>query len=297
MVLDNAFYRGADERKKEDWNLPGQTKGVKVGCASRWFSNYKCRMTLMNYTVTSLLERYDLLDEMNRVGGEAWPEFMLHDPVALTHWMELADVFRQYQLLLMDGEDILAIVNTVPLAFSRQMDELPDEGVDWGVKRAVTGHRCGVRPNILMGVQVVVDRRHSGKGLSTAATREMLKLAGNYGFRALIIPLRPSNKHAYPLIDMDDYIQWKNEKEMPFDNWLRVQVRMGGDILGICARSMYIPGTVREWQEWTNQTFPGSGKYIVAGALNPISIDIENDIGTYIEPNIWIVHNPENTKP
>lgn len=248
----------------------------------------------MNYTVTSLKERYDLLDAMNRVGGEAWPEFMLHDPIALAHWMEIADIFRDYQLLLMDGEDILALVNAVPLKFSRQLTQLPDEGVDWGVKRAVTGHKEGARPNLLMGVQVVVDKRHAGKGLSTSATREMLKLAVNSGFQALIVPLRPSNKHEYPLVDMDDYIQWKNEKGMPFDNWLRVHIRMGGDIVGVCARSMFISGTVCEWQEWTNQTFPGSGKYIVSGALNPIDIDIEKDIGTYIEPNIWIVHKPGN---
>lgn len=55
---------------------------------------------------------------------------------------------------------------------------------------------------------------------------------------------------------------------------------------------MYIPGTVREWEEWTNQTFPGSGEYLVPGALNPVVIDLENDIGTYIEPDIWIAYYP-----
>lgn len=248
----------------------------------------------MNYTVTSLSERYALLDELNRAGGDAWPEFMLHDPVALAHWMELVDLFREYQLMLMDGEEILAIVNTVPLEFSRELVELPDEGVDWGVKKAIAGYKNEVSPNLLMGVQVVVDKRHSGKGLSTAATREMLKLAKENGFQTLIVPLRPSNKYEYPLIDMDDYIHWQNEKGWPFDNWLRVHIRMGGEIVRVCARSMYISGTVCEWREWTNQTFPGSGSYIVPGALNPIEIDMEKDIGTYVEPNIWIAHNSEN---
>lgn len=249
----------------------------------------------MNYTVTSLSERYDLLDEMNRVGGEAWPEFMLHDPVALTHWMELVAVFREYQILLMAGGEILAIVNTVPLEFSGELVELPDEGVDWGVKRAISGHKDGVIPNLLMGIQVVVDKPYSGKGLSTAATQQMVELAKDKGLQALIVPLRPSNKHEYPLIDMDDYIHWKNEKGLPFDNWLRVHVRMGGNIVGVCTRSMYIPGTVREWEEWTHQTFPDSGKYVVPGALNPIQINLEDDIGAYIEPNIWIVHKPGDT--
>lgn len=247
----------------------------------------------MNYTVTSLADRYDLLDAMNRIGGEAWPEFMLHDPVAVMHWMELADVFRAYQLMLMDGEEILAIVNTVPLAFSAELTELPDEGVDWGVKRAIFGHQNRLRPNLLMGVQVVVAKHHSGKGLSIAATQEMLRLAGNNGFQALVVPLRPSNKHQYPLIDMAEYLNWKNDEGLPFDNWLRVHIKLGGDIIGVCPRSMYIPGTIREWQEWTNRTFPGSGQYLIPGALNPIDIDIDNNIGTYLEPNIWVIHNSQ----
>ncbi len=247
----------------------------------------------MNYQVVSLADRYDLLDEMNRVGGAAWPEFMLHDPVAIAHWAEITDWFRQYQLMLVDQDEILAIVNTVPIEFTNDLTELPDNGVDWGVRTAISGYKNAKTPNLLLGVQVVIDSRHAGKGLSTAATREMLNLCIENGFQALVIPLRPSNKHEYPLIGMEQYLGWKNAQGWPLDNWLRVHVRMNATILGICSRSMVIPGTVQAWQEWTGQTFPGSGKYLVPGALNPIEIDIDNDIGVYTEPNVWIVHKPE----
>lgn len=36
--------------------------------------------------------------------------------------------------------------------------------------------------------------------------------------------------------------------------------------------------------------FPESGKYVVPGALEPVVIDIESDIGLYIEPNVWMYH-------
>jgi hypothetical protein len=39
--------------------------------------------------------------------------------------------------------------------------------------------------------------------------------------------------------------------------------------------------------------FPQSGEYIIYGALNPIEMNIEKDEGTYIEPNVWIVHEIE----
>ena len=59
---------------------------------------------------------------------------------------------------------------------------------------------------------------------------------------------------------------------------------------------MLSPGTVDEWRAWTKQAFPGSGSYVVAGALNPVAIDVENDIGTYTEANVWIVHDTGNAR-
>ncbi len=38
--------------------------------------------------------------------------------------------------------------------------------------------------------------------------------------------------------------------------------------------------------------FPDSGPYVIAGALEPIMIDREADVGTYVEPNVWMVHRP-----
>jgi hypothetical protein len=53
---------------------------------------------------------------------------------------------------------------------------------------------------------------------------------------------------------------------------------------------MKITGTIAEWRKWTGMMFPESGEHIVPGALVPVQIDIESDIGTYIEPNVWLIH-------
>jgi hypothetical protein len=63
---------------------------------------------------------------------------------------------------------------------------------------------------------------------------------------------------------------------------------MGAEILAIAARSMVVPGTVPQWEEWTGMRFPASGTYEVAGALTPIVIDRERDSGLYEEPNVWV---------
>jgi hypothetical protein len=36
--------------------------------------------------------------------------------------------------------------------------------------------------------------------------------------------------------------------------------------------------------------FPESGDYVVEGALVPVTIDREGDIGRYADPNLWMRH-------
>jgi hypothetical protein len=53
---------------------------------------------------------------------------------------------------------------------------------------------------------------------------------------------------------------------------------------------MRIPGTIADWEKWTGMHFPSSGEYIIPGALTPVKMDIEADLGLYIEPNVWMHH-------
>ncbi len=247
----------------------------------------------MDYKVVSLKDRYDLFDKQDEICTEAWPEFMLHDPVADEYWMQFIEAFKENQLMLMVEDEIVAIINSVPMNYDGELKDLPAEGWDWCAKKSVTDFHEGLKPNILVGLQIVINKRHQGKGLSSIAVKEMAKLAKKQGFDKLIIPVRPSDKHNYPLIDMNEYIQWKNDKGLPVDNWLRVHVKAGAEIINVCDKAMLIPGQISEWAEWTGLTFPGSGRYIVPGALNPIDVDVKNDLATYVEPNVWVLHKTE----
>ena len=37
--------------------------------------------------------------------------------------------------------------------------------------------------------------------------------------------------------------------------------------------------------------FPETGEYVVGGALAPVVIDCERDVGTHDEPGVWVVHD------
>lgn len=244
----------------------------------------------MKYEVVSLKERFDLFDIQDELCSKAWPEFMLHDPIANDHWMEFIEAYKEFQLLMLDGETIIGIINSLPLYYDGNIEDLPEEGWDWGVKQSIKGLREGIKPNRLFGVQIIINPEFQGMGLSSLAVKEMGKLVKKHGLLDLIIAVRPSNKHHFPLIPMDKYINWERSPGEPYDNWLRVHTKAGGSIIKICNKAMYIPGTVNEWTEWTGQSFPGSGDYIIKGALNPVKVTLDKNLVEYTEPNVWVIH-------
>jgi hypothetical protein len=118
----------------------------------------------------------------------------------------------------------------------------------------------------------------------------MRDTARDHGFEYLVAPVRPSWKARYPLVPIDRYVTWRIDDGRLFDPWLRAHANLGAELVRPCHESMTIPGTVAEWEEWAVMPFPESGSYVVPGALEPVLIDRERDQGTYVEPNVWMLH-------
>lgn len=249
-------------------------------------------MNLGRFQVITPSTREDYRDLVRGLTKAAWPEFMLHDVVAAENWHELLDRFTDYQLALYDNENkrVAAMGNSFPLRWEDSLDKLPEEGWDWAFVEAVKHHQQSLVPNLQCAIQVVIREEYQGQGLSTKVLQALHEIAESKGFRHLIVPVRPNEKSKYPLISIDDYITWKTEEGLPFDAWLRVHARLGGEIIKTCHESKVIRGTRADWEAWTDLKFPQSGQYIVAGALNPIEMNSEKDEGIYVEPNVWMAH-------
>ena len=222
---------------------------------------------------------------------DLWPEFMFHDPVSNQYWDQLFELFPDYQFSLKSHGKIIGVGQCLPLSFDKPLEELPAEGWEWALEKGIKDKLSNKEPNLLNGLQIAVDKNHQGRGVSSLILKEMANIAAEKGFEKVIIPIRPSLKSRYPLIDMKDYLNWEREDGMPYDPWIRVHQRFGGEIIKICDKAMKITGTVQNWEDWTNLKFLQSGKYVVKGALKPIQVNLGEDVGEYIEPNIWIVHN------
>ncbi len=226
------------------------------------------------------------------VSSVVWPEFMLHDAVANAHWNGLYENFPAYQFSILepDKEIVRGIANSVPLAWNGPLEELPAEGWDWALGQSRLDFMAGRPTHTLCGIQIAVAPAYQGQGMSSFLLGEMRSLALSKGMENLIVPVRPSLKSQYPLTPMESYVQWKNDQGLPYDPWLRVHVRNGGRIVKVCPLAMRIEGTIADWETWTGMKFPETNDYFIPGALQPVSMNLESDLGVYLEPNVWIDH-------
>ena len=222
--------------------------------------------------------------------GKVWPEFMLHGAAAAQHHHHTTTIFADFNLYLCASDgSLVAVALAFPLAWDGQLDTLP-EGRDAALERAVTDYEQQRPPTTLCALGITVRQERQGEGWSTQALRAMNAAAAEHGMAALIAPIRPTLKSVYPLTPMERYIEWRRDNGSPFDPWMRVHWREGATILGVAARSVAIRGTVADWETWTAMHFPDTGRYVIPGELEPITIDREADIGSYVEPNVWMAH-------
>jgi GNAT superfamily N-acetyltransferase len=237
--------------------------------------------------VVSLAERKELGEDLPF--GAGWPEFIFHDPVADRCFEAMGDRFADLNLVLLDGDTVVAGGWGVPIAWDGTPEDLP-EGWDDALERAVRGSDEGREPDTISTMAAEVTAAGRGRGLGGTVLTALRERAERRGLTRMVAPVRPVLKARYPLVPMERYVTWTREDGAPFDPWIRTHHRLGARVLRVAARSMVITGTVMEWETWTGMTFPESGAYVVPGALDLVRIDREGDRGEYVEPNVWMRH-------
>jgi GNAT superfamily N-acetyltransferase len=244
------------------------------------------------FTVVTIADRPDLLDEVRALGSSAWPEFLGHDDVVNGYWNDLWELVADYQFALLDesSSTIVACGNSVPIVWDGDPASLPDGGVDSVLPDGIEAIRRGAGPTAMSALMIVVREEMRGRGLSRACVETMRDIAEAHGLASLVAPVRPTEKDRYPLIPIERYARWRRPDGSLLDPWLRVHERAGARFAKIAPKSMRISGTVADWERWTGIEFPGTGSYVVAGALVPVEIDREDDEGVYVEPNVWMHH-------
>lgn len=250
-------------------------------------------MANVQYTIITGKNCPNLSEISDKIVISSWPEFMRKDPVANEYWDELYQIFPAFQFALLETgtDNAIAVGSSIPLAWDGNLGDLPDDGWDWALAQAFKDYAAGRTPKIQCALSITISQKYRGKGISAHAVQAMKTIGEAHGFDTMIAPVRPPLKSLYPLIPMEQYIKWQNDDGLPFDPWIRVHVRLGAEIVKVCLQSMRITGTVEDWERWTEMRFPGSGTYIVPGALVPVEIDHDVNEGIYVEPNVWMHHS------
>jgi hypothetical protein len=236
-------------------------------------------------------ERPDLWERSDEEITGVWPEYNVHGDVLNEYWGRLDEEFADFQFVLHDDEAdaVLAQGHSIPCAWDGTVAGLP-AGIDGLIEDAFRLRAAGGAPNTLSALAIEIPPAHQRQGRSEPMLDGMRELAVRHGFDDLIAPLRPTWKERYPLTTIERYTAWTRDDGLPFDPWIRLHVRLGGEILAPDARSLRITGTVADWEEWTKLPLPESGSYVFPQGLAPLEVDRERDRGEYWEPNVWVRH-------
>lgn len=243
------------------------------------------------YSAVTLKEGPDLEADMNHLHHIGWPKYMKEDPIAGRYWGKLFTCFPEYQFILLDEEsEPVACGNSIPFVWDGKEENLP-AGWDGVLEKGVEDHKNNLQPNSLSALAIVIHPEHRGAGVSGRMVKEMKGLAIRSNLTHMVAPVRPSLKFKYPLIPMKEYMGWKRNDGTPFDPWIRTHYKSGATIMKVADKSMVIPASVKEWEDWMNLKMPSSGSYIIKDGLVPLEVDRTADEGIYTEPNVWMRHN------
>lgn len=244
-----------------------------------------------NLRTFSLAQRPDLLPAYLDL-DIPWPAFV--EPTRLlVEWGIHAHA--DHQLIVLDGDEPIARAASLPLHWDGDAESLPRRGWDGVIEQSATDTYNQTTLNALCALEVGIDAKHTGRGLSQIAFTALRDHARTADFDHLIAPVRPSGKVKYPEMPIAEYVQRRREDGLLADNWLRVHERIGGRIIALSPTAMTIAAPVQTWRNWTGEPLTTTGLTAVAGGIAPIFVNIDLDYAIYVEPNVWVEHRLTDT--
>lgn len=230
-------------------------------------------------------DRPDLRERRHdELSGVTFPEYMHNNEPGNRFWGRLYSDFPQFQVALVERDELLAEAHAVPVPWDGTLDDLPS-GWEEGFVRGMTSSDPATA---LMAIAISVAPTRQGQRLSGRMIETFKENARAAGLDSVIAPVRPTLKELYPLVPIERYIKWRRDDGSNFDPWIRIHEHVGGEILAPAPESMVIRAPVADWEEWTDMVFPDDGEYVFPGGL--ATLTVRDGIGTHVEPNVWLLH-------
>jgi ribosomal protein S18 acetylase RimI-like enzyme len=229
-------------------------------------------------------------EQMEALFAEGFPAFITSDQEVKKHIGRVRELFTQFDIILTDDDaQPVATGWGVPISWSGEVAELPLSFAD-GLRRSIELHDSSGEADTFVICGGVVHPDRKGSGVAEELVQALCNTAAEHGLVRVVAPVRPTRKHLYPLLGIDDYAAWVRDDGLPWDPWLRLHVRVGGRIIGLEPNAQTMTETVAQWEEWTGLELPVSGEYIIPKGMAPLHVVKNDDVGTYVEPNVWVRH-------
>ncbi len=192
-------------------------------------------------------------------------------------------------------------VDDLPVAVVRAVrlrwDGTPGDAPAAGAMEAV-GRAGEAQADTLAVLDVTVAFGERGRGLGSAILADVDDRRGAAGLERLLVLLRPHAKASYPLIPFARYAAFPTADGEPFDPWFRAAWRRGFRPVRGVDRSLVARADLAAWRRWLDVEVPGSGPFLVDGAIKPAIVETERDEGRYREPHLWVARpGPANQIP
>jgi hypothetical protein len=244
----------------------------------------------MTYRVERSNSRVWSDEKMEALFAEGFPKFISADLALKEYIGRVREYFPHLDVMMVDeSENPVATGWGVPISWSGDVADLPSSFAEI-LRRAIDVHDSGSEPNTFVICGAVVDPARKGSGTAADLIRALIGVGQAESMTRVLAPVRPTRKHLYPLFSIEDYASWVRDDGLPFDPWLRLHVRLGARVISLAREAQTMTGTVQEWEEWTGMSLPVSGEYVIPQGMSVLRIDRGVDLGSYVEPNIWVQH-------
>ncbi|MBA3782108.1 MAG: GNAT family N-acetyltransferase [Nocardioides sp.] len=244
----------------------------------------------MNYTIEPTNQRAWTDEQMESLFAEGFPAFITADPEVKKYIARVREYFPQLDVILVSEDGQPAATGWgVPILWADDVADLPHSFADI-LRVAVEAHESGADTNAFVICGGVVHPELKRTGTATELVRALIQTGQDHGMTRVLAPLRPTRKHLYPLISIEEYASWVRDDGLRFDPWLRLHVLAGGRVIALAPNAQTMTGSVQEWEEWARMPLPATGQYVIPDGMSVLHIDKDADVGTYTEPNIWIQH-------
>ncbi|TCO64524.1 Long-chain-fatty-acid--CoA ligase [Actinocrispum wychmicini] len=240
--------------------------------------------------IVDLATRPDLAEaalDLGDVGGQFIYQGSSGKIITLERFQRL---WARYFLIAVEDEVPIARALSVPLAFpAHDRAELPDHGWDEAIQWAAQDKMDGREPNALCALEVVIDPRHRGKGLSAPMLAALKARAAETGLAKLLVSVRPIGKEDEPNALMSEYANRRRPDGLFADRWMRTHERLGAKMIKICPFAVTLSGSLADWHDWTGVKLVDGDNHF-PGGIAPVVASVDRDYGVYVEPNVWMEH-------